>query len=64
MRTLPIYSIAEKDARGYRLVATPRQLYTLLAYWLQQGIDLEPEKLVDILPLLVAFYAGKGKDYE
>ena len=61
MRTLPIYSIAGKGARGYRLVATPEQLRTLLNCWRQRGVDLEPERLVDILPLLVAFYAGKGK---
>ena len=55
-RTEPLYPTTGKDASGCRLVATPGQLRALLASWRQQGVDLEPERLVDVLPLLAEFY--------
>ena len=45
----------KKDAKGYRLTGTLKQLQALIVYWRCQGIDLEPERLVDVLPLLAAY---------
>ena len=39
-----------------RFIATPQQLRGLLRLWRLLGAELEPERLIDVLPLLAEFY--------